>query len=365
LKRVGPRRWMSMCMFVWGCLTMLLAASTTAAGLYTIRFFLGIFEAALFPGAIFTLTLFYARREQALRSGLFFSTATMSGAFGGWQWIFILEGLPTALFSLVTLRLLPDSPATAKFLTAEEQDLCTRRLHRDAGPATETSFSWKQFQDVFKDWKTYLHMFPYILTMTPLYALALFMPTIVKGFNYSPLTSQLMTAPAYAVACLCTVLAALSSDRHAERGLHYAIPTLVGVLGYVLLIVTEHKSAAVRYIALTITVSGVFSSVPSMTSWISSNFGGHTKRAVAIGLIISFGNCGGLISGHVYKGDNYTRGHIISLAMLSVGSCLILLLKFLYIRENKRRRNLTPEEFAKEASGEELCDWHPSWVYIS
>lgn len=62
---------------------MLLAACNSAASLYATRFFLGIFEAALFPGAIFTLTLFYARREQALRNGLFFSTATMAGAFGG------------------------------------------------------------------------------------------------------------------------------------------------------------------------------------------------------------------------------------------------------------------------------------------
>ncbi|KAF9331062.1 hypothetical protein BG006_006069 [Podila minutissima] len=382
LKKVGPRKWISLCMFVWGGLTMLLAACSSAASLYATRFFLGIFEAALFPGAIFTLTLFYARREQALRNGLFFSTATMAGAFGGvfayfiaqmegvrglhgWQWIFILEGLPTVLFSFVTFRLLPDSPETASFLTAEEQDLCTRRLKADAGPATQTNFSWKQFRDVFVDWKVYMHMLPYILTMTPLYALALFLPTIVRGFNYDALTSQLMTAPAYAVACLCTVLAAISSDRHAERGLHYAVPTMVAVLGYILLIVTEHMSATVRYIALTITVSGVFSSVPSMTSWISSNFGGQTKRAVAIGLIVSFGNCGGLISGHVYKNDQYTRGHAICLAMMSVGVVLILLLKYLYIRENRRRRNLTPEQFEKEATGEELCDWHPSWVYIS
>lgn len=70
-------------MFIWGTLTMLLAACNTAASLYATRFLLGIFEAALFPGAIFTLTLFYARREQALRNGLFFSTATMAGAFGG------------------------------------------------------------------------------------------------------------------------------------------------------------------------------------------------------------------------------------------------------------------------------------------
>src|SRR5690349_3976060 len=105
-----------------------------------------------------------------------------------------------------------------------------------------------------------------------------------------------MTTPAYVVGCVCTILAAISSDRHRERGFHYAIPILMGALGFALLIALEHHSTAVRYIGLTVAVSGVFSSVPAMVAYISSNFGGHTKRAVATGLIISFGNCGGLIS---------------------------------------------------------------------
>ncbi|KAK3845987.1 MAG: major facilitator superfamily domain-containing protein [Linnemannia gamsii] len=382
LKKVGPRKWISGCMFVWGTLTMLLAACKTAASLYATRFFLGIFEAALFPGAVFVISLFYSRGEQALRNGLFFSTATMAGAFGGilaygiaqmdgvrglhgWQWIFILEGLPTVLLCFVTIVYLPDYPQTAHFLSQDERDLAVKRLLVDAGPATQEEFSWGQFRSVFVDWKVYMHAFPYILTMTPLYALALFLPSLVREFSFDPITSQLMTAPAYAVACLATILVAVSSDHHRERGLHYAMPTLFAIFGYILLIVLEHKSAAVRYFGLTVAVTGVFSAVPSMVAWVSSNFGGHTKRAVATGVIISFGNCGGLISGHIYQQGQTTRGHIISLAMLGVSFFLILLLKFLYTRENRRRKNLTPEEFEKESQGEDLCDWHPAFVYIS
>ncbi|KAG0378475.1 hypothetical protein BGX24_003756 [Mortierella sp. AD032] len=300
LKKVGPRKWISGCMFVWGTLTMLLAACKTAASLYATRFFLGIFEAALFPGAVFVISLFYSRGEQALRNGLFFSTATMAGAFGG----ILAYGIA--------------------------QMDGVRGLHVDAGPATQEEFSWGQFRSVFVDWKVYMHAFPYILTMTPLYALALFLPSLVREFSFDPITSQLMTAPAYAVACLATVLVAVSSDHHRERGLHYSVSTLFAIFGYILLIVLEHKSAAVRYFGLTVAVTGVFSAVPSMVAW------GQT-----------------------------TRGHIISLAMLGVSFFLILLLKFLYTRENKRRRNLTPEEFEKESQGEDLCDWHPAFVYIS
>ncbi|KAF9956526.1 hypothetical protein BGZ72_002697 [Mortierella alpina] len=334
---------------------------------------------ALFPGAVFVISLFYSRGEQALRNGLFFSTATMAGAFGGvlaygisrmegvqglhgWQWIFILEGLPTVLLTIVVFFYLPDYPETASFLSEDERDLAVRRLLADAGPATETEFSWKQFRDVFVDLKVYLHMIPYILTMTPLYALALFLPTLVREFSFDAVTSQLMTTPAYVVGCICTILAAISSDRHRERGFHYAVPILMGALGFALLIALEHHSTAVRYIGLTVAVSGVFSSVPAMVAYISSNFGGHTKRAVATGLIISFGNCGGLISGHIYNPGQTTRGHIICLAMLCVAFLFILLLKTFYVRENRRRRNLTPEQFEKESQGAELCDWHPAYL---
>ncbi|KAG0266051.1 hypothetical protein BGZ95_003117 [Linnemannia exigua] len=171
LKKVGPRKWISGCMFVWGTLTMLLAACKTAASLYATRFFLGIFEAALFPGAVFVISLFYSRGEQALRNGLFFSTATMAGAFGGI--------LAYGIAQMDGVRGLH-----AHFLSQDERDLAVKRLLVDAGPATQEEFSWRQFRSVFVDWKVYMHAFPYILTMTPLYALALFLPSLVREFSF-------------------------------------------------------------------------------------------------------------------------------------------------------------------------------------
>jgi MFS family permease len=272
----------------------------------------------------------------------------------GWQWIFILEGLPTVLLTIVVFFFLPDFPSTAPFLNAEEKDLAVRRLLIDAGPATETAFSWRQFRAVFVDWKVYMHMITYILNATPLYSLSLFLPSIVQGFKFNALTTQAMTgtnlsltkfggtymyslllhnkvlllltsslsrslleyiAPAYVIACLFTIIFAFSSDRFRERGIHYAFPTFVGGIGYILLIVTKDSSTVARYVSLTITASGVFSSVPAMLSWFTTNIGGHTKRGVATAAIISFGNIGGAIGGQIYRAEDaahgYTRGHTI------------------------------------------------------
>ncbi|KAF9916486.1 hypothetical protein BX616_003627 [Lobosporangium transversale] len=386
LKKMGPRKWITIVMIAWGTIMMAMAAVTNAAGLLAARFFLGLAESGLFPGSVYLISLWYTRSEQALRNGLFFSTATMAGAFGGvlaygiaqmdgiqglhgWQWIFILEGLPTVLLTIVVFFYLPDFPATAYFLNNTEKELAVKRLVIDAGPATQTEFSWKQFRAVFIDWKVYMHMITYILNATPLYSLSLFFPSIVQGFKFSPLTTQAMTAPAYIIACLFTIICAFSSDRFRERGLHYSLPTFLGCLGYILLIITKDSSTIVRYVSLTITAIGVFSSVPPMLSWFTTNIGGHTKRGVATAAIISFGNIGGAIGGQIYRApdakNGFVRGHTICACMMGISGVLILVMKYFLQRENKRRANLTPEEYAREAEGEDLCDNHPGFTYYT
>ncbi|KAF8935657.1 hypothetical protein BGZ58_004874 [Dissophora ornata] len=142
--------------------------------------------------------------------------------------------------------------------------MVVERLRIDAGPATETHFSWLQCRMAFQDWKVYMHMIMYICSTIPLYSFALFMPSILAGFNLDHLTTQIMTAPAYATACVATLFCAFSSDLKKERGFHFAVPAAIACLGYVLLIVTRDGPTSMRYICLTITAVGNFSIVPPM-----------------------------------------------------------------------------------------------------
>lgn len=104
-----------------------------------------------------------------------------------------------------------------------------------------------------------------------------------------------------------------------------------------------------------------------MVSWFTSNIGGHTKRGVATAAIISFANFGGVVAGQIYKEDDaihgYVRGHTICAILSAILVISTLTLKCLLIRENRRRDQLTPEEFKVEAEGEDLCDLHPGWRY--
>ncbi|KAI9008886.1 major facilitator superfamily domain-containing protein [Phycomyces nitens] len=376
LKKIGPSKWIPIVMISWGIVMACMAALENTAGLLASRFFLGITEAGLFPGVIFYLTLWYTRQEQATRVAFFFACSTLAGAFGGvlaygimqmdgirnmhgWQWIFLIEAIPTLLLAIASYFALPDFPENSKFLNERERELVVHRLKVDAGPSIETEFSWKQFRMAFTDWKVYMHSLIYICGSTPLYSLSLFLPSIISGMGYTNLSAQAMSAPPYAIACCFTIVVAMHADRKRERGLHLAIPAFVGFIGYILLIVLKHKGSVAMYIAAIITTTGVFSHIPAMLSWFTNNIGGHTKRGTAVAIIISLGNIGGAIGGQIYRATDapyYSRGHAACVGLMAGAVVLSLLFKYLLNRENKRRENLTEEEYIKESTGEDLCD---------
>jgi MFS family permease len=385
LKKIGPPIWISGVMVTWGGVTMALAACKDAPSLLATRFFLGLAEAGLFPGAVYMISLWYTRGEIAVRNGFFFSTATLSGAFGGilaygiahmegilgikgWQWIFIIEGGITVVVGFLTYFLLPELPEKAKFLSEEEREIVLQRLRVDAGPATETHFSWNQCRMAFKDPNVYIFLAGYVMGAISVFGLAFFVPSIVLGFGYGPVVTQIMTAPAYTIACIVTICCAFSSDHHRERGIHTGVSCFVASLGYILLILTRHQAALPRYVALTITLIGAFSSGPAYFAWFSGNIGGHTKRGVSIAFIISIGSVGGAIGSQIFRAEDapyYVRGLTIGATLTFLSGCTAFLMKLKYIRENKRRDSLTPEQYEKEKQGEELCDLHPDYRYIT
>ncbi|KAI7902835.1 major facilitator superfamily domain-containing protein [Cokeromyces recurvatus] len=385
LKKIGPSKWIPIVMISWGTVMAAMAACHNTAGLLASRFFLGITEAGLFPGVIFYLTLWYKRREQASRVAFFFSCSTLAGAFGGvlaygimqmdgirglhgWQWIFIIEAIPTLLLSIVSYFFLPDFPENSKFINEREREVVVHRLKEDAGPSTETHFSWTQLRAAFTDYRVYVHSLIYVCGSTPLYSLSLFLPSIIQGMGFNDLRAQAMSAPPYAIACFITILVAIHADKHGERGWHIAIPAAVGAIGYGLLYGLRHHGAVAMYIAACITVTGVFSHIPAMLSWFGNNIGGHTKRGVASAIIISLGNVGGAIGGQIYRIDDaplYGRANLIAMGLMCCVVLFSLLFKWSLNRENKRRDELTEEEYNYEASKFEPCDRHPGFRYMS
>ncbi|KAI7879937.1 MFS general substrate transporter [Lichtheimia hyalospora FSU 10163] len=386
LKRVGPNAWIPLVMISFGIVLACMSAVKNGSGLLATRFFLGIAEAGLFPGVIFYITLWYTRREQATRIAIFFGWATVAGAFGGvlaygimrmdglrglrgWQWIFLIESIPTMVLACLTYFVLPGLPETSKILTPRERHAIIQRLQDDFGAKSEsTHFSWKQFRAGCTDWKVLAHSLVYICGSIPLYSLSLFLPSIIKGMGFQDLEAQAMSAPPYAIACVATILIAMHADKVGERAFHIAVPSFVGMIGYILLITLKDKGAVALYISACITTTGVFGHASTMLSWFANNFSGHVKRAVASAIIISIGNVGGALGGQVYRANDapqYIRAHSACAALMFVQIIIILVYKYLLIRINRKRDNMTPEEYRKACEGDELCDLHPDFRYIT
>lgn len=181
LKNLRPSIFLSSIMAGWGVLTVCEGVTKSFAGLVVCRVLIGVLEAGLLPGCVYLISMFYKRSELQVRITLFFSAAPIGGAFsgllayaiahmdgiagyGGWRWIFILEGLFTILVAIASFWLVPDWPTTAKFLKPEERELLLRRLANDTEEANMNRWDKTTARRVFGDYKVYMGQVALILT---------------------------------------------------------------------------------------------------------------------------------------------------------------------------------------------------------
>jgi len=239
-------------MLAWGLVMTLMGLVTSFTGLLVARMALGLAEGGLFPGVNFYITMWYRRHECGYRMALFFSAATLAGAFGGllargisemrgiggrpgWAWIFILEGIATLLVASTAYWVINDYPETAKFLTQEEKDEVHRRLKLDRTSLAD-EFNTKYFFHAIKDWKIYIHMLITIGIYTPLYSFSLFLPTIVAAMGHTNNTAQLMTVPPYVTACAATILGGYLADKYKQRGIFMIFFCVLSIIGFTMLL---------------------------------------------------------------------------------------------------------------------------------
>ncbi|TPX35065.1 hypothetical protein SmJEL517_g02379 [Synchytrium microbalum] len=355
LKRVSPSKWMSRIMITWGFFATMMAATTSFASVIAVRVLLGAAEAGLFPGLLFYCSFWYRRRELASRMALFYSGATLAGAFGSviaylitlmdgvgglsaWRWIFILEGLPTIVVGVATWFLLPDFPHTAKFLTKREKAVLVARLKLDDIHSHDRSFNASEFWHTVKDVKTWLYCIMYITIVIPLYTLNYFLPTIVKYLGFASVSAQLMSAPPFAFACGVVILTCFGSDHVGLRYLFMIVPALVGCLGFLLL--ANVRNAGVLYFATFIAAAGSYILVPIAISWLSNNIIGQTRGATAIGMMIGVGNIGGIVAGFVYQTSDapyFFKGHMANVGFLLISATFATIIFFFLRAENQFR----------------------------
>ncbi len=313
----------------------------------------------LYLGATYYLSSWYKRCELSWRVSILFSAATLAGTFGGilayginhmnglggqegWRWIFYIEGIVTVIVGVLAFCFISDFPSgRPKFLTESECNRVLVRLRMDAGPGDAEHFSWKQVGSAFLSWKLYIWSLNYIGILVPLLSLSVFLPTIIQNLGFASYKAQLLTAPPYAFAFITTVTTAYFSDKYVRRGIFILFWLLITMIGYIILIVVDNLSA--KYFAIFLVAAGIPPCVATCITFLSGNISPQTKRATSLAFMISVGNCGGIISGQIYRSEDAPRfilGHAINLGFCTLALICTSILMIGLQLENRRRDRL-------------------------
>ncbi|KAN0107890.1 putative MFS transporter [Hyaloscypha variabilis] len=365
LKLWRPELWLPTLAVVWGIVATLQGVVQNLPGFYLARFFLGVTEAGLFPGIVFYLSMWYKRNERQFRVALFFSAASLAGAFGGilawgiahmkgvggyngWRWIFILEGLLTVVVGVGAYFAIQPYPTTAKFLTDNERSLIYARLKADSDSTADEGFTWKNVAKTFTDIKVYLYCLGFHTMALPLYTLSLFLPTIIKDLGYTSAQAQLLTVPPYSLAFILTILFAIASERLRIRAPLIITSSSLAILGYILLL-SDH-TAGVSYLGTFFAAGGIYPSVALVLAWPANN--------------ISIGILGAVLGTQLYRMETASRyylGHSFALGYLGANIIVVSILWYVHNRENGKR---DAGQLQASESREWLGDEDPRWKFM-
>jgi len=309
LHRVGAKMWLARIIIVWGLVSMATLWVNSVASFYGLRFLLGIGEAGFFPGVIYYLTLWYpnARRTQTI--SVFLLAIPMTGIVGsllsgwimtffdnwqglhGWQWLFIIEGIPAVLLGFLSFWVLSDSPAKATWLNEDEKALLLANLASE----DTTDNQHASFKEIVL-FKPLWHLaLIYFLLVTGLYGLSFWLPQIIRDLGTTDLLLVgVLTAVPYAVAIVGMVLISIHSDKTQERYWHLIACAASTCIGFVLAVVFEYALVP-SLAALSLATMTVLASVAVFWSFPTALLSGRLA-AGGIALINSIGGLGGYVS---------------------------------------------------------------------
>ncbi|WP_129777507.1 MFS transporter [Peristeroidobacter soli] len=342
LERFGARLWIARIMISWGLLSAAMAFVQGPKSFYTVRFLLGIAEAGFFPGIIFYLTCWFPSQHRARIIALFMIALPLSSVIGapistsllgieamgleGWQWMFLLEAIPTILLGLAVLAVLPDRPSDARWLNEAERRWLQSELEREhAGSAGhDHAGSLREALMLPRVWRSGL---VYFCILVGLYGFSFWLPQIIASLgSMTNVQVGLVTMIPYSLACIGLVLWGRHSDASEERSWHVALPMLLGATA---LIVSGWTSAPViAFAALCLAAVGIYSGLPSFWALASRGLQG-AAAAGAIALINSLGNFGGFLGpAAIGLAKTYTNSYAASLLLIAVflglGAALVI-----------------------------------------
>ena len=335
LHKVGARIWIARIMITWGIISGAMMFVTSAEMFYILRFLLGVAEAGFFPGIILYLTYWYPSERRGRIVAWFMTAVPLSGVIGGplsgwalqsfsgvngwagWQWMFLIEAVPSVLVGIATIFWLDDGIRRARWLSDSEKQLLEAGVARDTGYQQGHSLA-----GVFRSGRVWVMSLTYFSFVMGLYGVGFWLPSIIKGTGVQgALNIGLLSAVPYAVAAVCMVLIGRHSDQQRERRWHIAVPGVLGGIGLILSAVYGNNTLLAMS-ALTLGTIGIMTTLPLFWSLPTAVLGG-TAAAAGIAMINSLGNLAGFVAPFLIGWIKDTT-HSTDIGLYTLGASLFL-----------------------------------------
>jgi MFS transporter, ACS family, tartrate transporter len=337
LVRVGARRWIARIMVTWGVISVAMMYVQGPLSFYALRFALGVAEAGFLPGILFYLAQWFPKAERARAISWFMVGIPLSTVFGGpvagmllgldgwhgmqgWQWLFVLEGLPAVIFGVITWFWLPDTPRDVRWLSAAEQRHVEQRLAEEHSAVRERHAGSGSLRTALMHPTVWLLCFVLFACQCGSYGLTLWVPQIVKNLSgLSDLMVSFVSAIPYIAATGAMLWVGFSSDRSGERFMHVALPSFIGAAGFAASAFIASPVPAMA--ALTIAAMGDLCTRGPFWA-LPPRFLSGSALAAGIALINTFGSLGGFVGptmvGYVREATGGFTGGLLFLAALLV-----------------------------------------------
>ena len=344
LARVGARYWIARIMITWGLIAAAMMFVRTPLQFYGLRFLLGVAEAGFVPGIFYYLNGWFPAAQRARALSCFLIAIPISAAIGnplgawllgldgwrglaGWQWLFLLEGIPAVLLGFAVLALLPDDPASSRWLSVEQRDWITARVRRDAddSPAPHGVPPLRALTLP----TLWLASLPYFLVITTAYGYTFWAPTMIRDALHASNTATGLIAGGIACVAAGVMLAVgASSDRTGERFFHASGCAVLAALGCMSAALLTHPLARVAGLAL-VPIGAYGFYVPFWC--VPTALLRGTAAAAGIAFVGSLGHVGGFVGPYVVglltDTTGSTTGALLGLGFLALAAaalCLVL-----------------------------------------
>ncbi|KAI9751504.1 MAG: hypothetical protein M4579_006040 [Chaenotheca gracillima] len=388
LQRLPLAKYSATNIVLWGLVLCCMAATDNYGGALAVRFFLGVFEAAVTPGFALFTSQWYTKKEQGTRTGIWFSFNGFAQIFGGviayaiaigvkksgsslapWKIIFLVFGLLTAGIGVIFFFVMPDNQLNARFLTKEERILAVERIRVNEQGVGNKHFKSYQLKEALTDPMTWAFAFYACAADIPNGGLTNFFSQLIVSFGYTPEQSLLYGTPGGAVEIVSLIVCGYLGDRFGHRVLVSMSGLIIAILGMLLIVALPLSANGGRLAGYYLTQASPTPFV-ALLSLISTNVAGYTKKTTVAAIYLISYCAGNIIGPQVFRPKDQPRYVPAEITIIVCwGVCLVDLayIYFYYVRQNKKKATFRAQPHYNKLENQSFLDLtdkeNPEFVY--